>query len=93
MKEYNLTSHALFDVPDSDKPVIFIGSLEDESSVYHDPLNSRSYVFDHLNNSVVKSVDYSQQTSTSRSCEALRQSILPHIRKYISDRFCKKSAG
>ena len=93
LKEYNLTNHALFDISNDNKPVIFIGSLNDKSNEYHDSLNSRSYVFDHLNNTVVKSIDYSQQASSSNSCEELRHSILPHINMYIADRFCKRSAG
>ena len=93
LKEYNLTYHSLFNVSDNSRPVVIAGSLDDESNVYSDALSGRSYQFDHLTNKMVSEVEFMDHPSLSEPVEALRQSLIPEIRKYISTKFCKQSGA
>ena len=56
LKEYNLCNNVLVDVPHETRPLILVGSLDDETNVYPDVLMEISYRFDHLNNSVTEEV-------------------------------------
>ena len=93
LKEYNLTYHSLFDVSEGSRPVVIAGSFDDESNVYSDSLSQKSYQFNHLTNEMVSEVEYVDQPAHSDPVEALRQSLIPEIRKYISTKFCKRSGA
>lgn len=72
---------------------MIVGSINDDSNVYQDVLNKRSYQFNHLNNTIDTQMEYEDKPSTSQKCEALRQVLLPELKQYLSQRFCKQSAA
>ena len=93
LKEYNLTYHTLVNVPDGNRPLLIVGTLDDESNVYSDNFNKKSYRFNHLNNSIEQEVEYEEIPASSSTVEQLKQFLYPEVRKYLSERFCKQSGA
>lgn len=93
MKEYNITYHTLVDVPENTRPVVLVGSLDDESNEYDDVMNQRRYQFNHLENQIVQQTPFVDKPSAFEPCEQLRQSLIPAVKRYLNERFCKKSAA
>ena len=93
LKEYNLTYHTLVNVPDGNRPLLIVGTLDDESNVYSDSFTKKSYQFNHVNNSIEQEVEYEEMSASSNALEQLKQFLYPEVRKYLSERFCKQSSA
>ena len=90
LKEYNLTHNVLVDVEGSKKPLLLVGSLDDERSVYPDVSNCRCFQFDHLTNAVVQEVEYSEP-DCHETMRELKTGMVEEGNKYVNSRFCSRS--
>lgn len=90
LKEYNLTHNVLVDVEGSKKPLLLVGSLDDDSGVYPDVASCKCFQFDHLTNSVVQEVEYSEPYCHETMSE-LKAGMIEEGKKYVNSRFCSRS--
>ena len=90
LKEYNLTNNVLVDVEGSKKPLLLVGSLDDERSVYPDVSNCKCFQFDHLSNTIVQEVEYSEPMCLEAMRE-LKADMVEEGTKYVNSRFCSRS--
>lgn len=93
LKEYNLCHNVLVDVPNQKRPLLLVGSLDDETNVYRDVLKEKSYRFDHLNNSVTEEVSFEEAPTYSSQVLQLKKALIDECRKYVEHRFSNRSSA
>ena len=93
LKEYNLCNNVLVDVPNEKRPLLLVGSLDDETNVYPDVLKEKSYRFDHLNNSVTEEVSYEEAPTYSSQVLQMKRALTDECRKYVERRFSSRSSA
>lgn len=90
LKEYNLTNNVLVDVEGSKKPLLLVGSLDDDRSIYPDVSNCKCFQFDHLTNVVVQEVEY-LEPDCHETMRELKAGMIEEGNKYVNSRFCSRS--
>lgn len=93
LKEYNLCNNVLVDVPNQKRPLLLVGSLDDETNVYQDVLKGKSYRFDHLNNTVTEEVSFEETPVYSSQVLQLKKALINECRKYVEHRFSSRSSA
>ena len=83
----------LVDVPNEKRPLLLVGSLDDETNVYPDVLKEKSYRFDHLNNSVTEEVSYEEAPTYSSQVLQMKRALTDECRKYVERRFSNRSSA
>ena len=81
----------LVDVPNEKRPLLLVGSLDDETNVYQDVLKEKSYRFDHLHNSVTEEVSFEETPVYSSRVLQLKKLLIDECRKYVERRFSSRS--